>query len=291
MRYWQQGWDAIGLTRYGKPTLFEAINRQLDFIYAIISSSYAVGLASQTKAARWNAMAVLVGPLRIALVIDFHAIFFYELNHAMQHMSSWEYSAPAFAAWILFGDGFGKAIPPDLLGQSSKQRKVRLPTFFFFNFLFYTALCLFGVALSYLILVVADGFVNTRQYLGPGISIDVPFFFVVLGVSYFFGFGVGALVKKLSLYVPLMGLVFYFGAPFLFLLSGVYNSYVYMPSVVQNVMVWSPMLPVIEYSRFALDPGYFASESSLWYPFCLSFVFLFVFMVMDHSKSEPKEKD
>jgi hypothetical protein len=261
----------------------DEFDRKLDYVYAVISASRAVGLASVTKSVRWNSAAFLVTPLKIALVIDFHAVFFYELAHPMQHMSAWGFAAAAFSSWILFGDGFGKAIPQDISVQSFKQRKIPLPTFFFFNFLFYTTICAIGVILSYLILIFIGVFFNTGAFFGSGVSINVPFYLMILALSYFFGFGVGFFIKKLAIYVKAFNLVFYFGAPFLFLLSGVFNSYIYVPTFIQKVMLWSPMLPVIEFARVAFDPGYFASESTLWYPFCLSFVFLFVAMLMDHA--------
>lgn len=272
------------LLRHG--LLWSFIDRQLDFFYSIITATYAVGLTSLTRAARWNVASVALGPIKIAGIIDMHAVLFAEIMHPTQGMSPWSYAAGAFSVWFLFSDAFGKGIPAELAMQSFAERKISLPVFLLFNMFYYTWSTILAVLISVLPFYLLDPFFGSMALVrsSNNVGVDIPALLSFFALAFFFGFNLGALVKKLSKIFPPLSVLVYICIPPMFFLSGVYTSYVYMPDMVQDVMLFSPMLPVVEGCRHALDAGYWSAEATPWYPFALALACFLVVLLMDNIK-------
>ena len=61
---------------------------------------------------------------------------------------------------------------------------------------------------------------------------------------------------------------------FLFISSGIYDTYTSLPDVVRPIFVLNPAMTVIELGRRALAPGYPTGDLNVAYPVCVAFVLL-----------------
>jgi ABC-type polysaccharide/polyol phosphate export permease len=80
------------------------------------------------------------------------------------------------------------------------------------------------------------------------------------------GLGFGLLSEAICRVVPILQPFFHLFPWLIFLSSGIYFSIVNVPEQLAIVDVYNPVLHLVEYERYAFDPGYPIGLVSLWYP-------------------------
>jgi capsular polysaccharide transport system permease protein len=105
---------------------------------------------------------------------------------------------------------------------------------------------------------------------GDNIGIpNIPLTALILLIAAAMGFGIGLLVEAICRVVPLLDPVFHLMPYIMFISAGIYFSTATEPPVMAAIFVYSPILHLIEYERYAFNPGYPVGFVSLTYPaFC-----------------------
>lgn len=80
------------------------------------------------------------------------------------------------------------------------------------------------------------------------------------------GLGFGLLLAGLSRVLPVLDPFLHLLGFLVFLSSGLYYSSATTPPALAAIFLYNPMLHLIEYERYAFDPGYPIYLVSLWYP-------------------------
>jgi capsular polysaccharide transport system permease protein len=95
---------------------------------------------------------------------------------------------------------------------------------------------------------------------------DVVLTMSILLLAAMLGLGFGLLLGGLSRVVPAVDPLMHMFAFLVFLSSGLYYSSATAPLMMIKIFLFNPMLHLIEYERYAFDPGYPVYLVSLWYP-------------------------
>jgi ABC-type polysaccharide/polyol phosphate export permease len=102
---------------------------------------------------------------------------------------------------------------------------------------------------------------------GDNVSLpNIPLTALILVITAALSLGLGLVIGALCQAVPLIEPVAHI-LPYIMLLgSGLYFSITDIPRFMQEIMIWSPVLHLVEYERHAFDSGYPIGLVSLWYP-------------------------
>jgi len=117
-----------------------------------------------------------------------------------------------------------------------------------------------------------------------GINIDFPnipltaFIFLLAAMM---GLGLGLLVEGICRAAPIASPIFHLMPYILFMSAGIYFSIAIAPPVLQAIFVWSPVLQLVEYERYAFDPGYPINLVSLGYATICAAGMLFVGLALN----------
>jgi len=84
-------------------------------------------------------------------------------------------------------------------------------------------------------------------------------------VSGLLGQGVGLMLQAGRTQWPVIDAIMEVIMWFLFVTSGIYESYVDLPPQLAPIFSLNPMMGVIEYGRVALHPGYPVGALNIWY--------------------------
>jgi capsular polysaccharide transport system permease protein len=95
---------------------------------------------------------------------------------------------------------------------------------------------------------------------------DVPLTMLILMIAATMGLGLGMFVEGACRVMPILEPIFHILSYVLFLSSGIYFSLATSPIVAQHVLIYSPLLHLVEYERYAFFPGYPINLLSLSYP-------------------------
>lgn len=91
-------------------------------------------------------------------------------------------------------------------------------------------------------------------------------FGLVLIITAMLGLGMGLVIGGICRITPLLDPFLHILPWFLLIGSGIYGSIMSSPSYMQEILVWSPPIHLVEYGRHAFDTGYPVVLVNLWYP-------------------------
>jgi capsular polysaccharide transport system permease protein len=102
---------------------------------------------------------------------------------------------------------------------------------------------------------------------GDGIKFpDIPLTALLIFLTLAIAFGWGLLIEGIGRLVPLIAPITHFIPWLLFLSSGIYFSTATIPPQILAVDLFNPVLHLVEFERYAFDPGYPVYMVNLTYP-------------------------
>ena len=117
---------------------------------------------------------------------------------------------------------------------------------------------------------------------------NIPLSAVLILLTAAIGFGWGLLIEGLGRMVPLIEPVTHFIPWLLFLSSGIYFSTANLPPQILIVDLYNPMLHLLEFERYAFDPGYPVFLVNLTYPAICAAVLLLLGLALNrHIRRVP----
>lgn len=255
----------------------------LDFIINAIEVIHATLIFTLKKNYAVNPGTVLMTAARTLFLILAHVYMWYLLGHSFPPgIASYWWVTGGFSVWILTTTGFAKSHSKEYIGQWYNRNRIPFGAIFLKDALFEISSVIVSTVLSFIFLYL----LGQRQFYDSPISLDFTLIFALLVLAYLLGISLGAILD-------MIGEAFHVHAGFLhyamwpiFITSGVYNNFHSSPPAAQNVMVFNPVLHVIEYMRHAFDPQYSVEGLTLSYPVGLSLlgIFFYAWIMLHNSQ-------
>jgi capsular polysaccharide transport system permease protein len=111
------------------------------------------------------------------------------------------------------------------------------------------------------------GSVFVMIIFGDNIAVpNVPLTAFIMLLSAMLGFGWGLLGEGICRAVPALDPVFHVLPWLVFISCGIYFSIATTPQILASIFVYNPVLHLVEYERYAFEPGYPVTLVNLWYP-------------------------
>jgi len=201
-------------------------------------------------------------PLRLYAIIDAHVYLYWAINRTMPGTITYlDYNAAAFSLWTLFSAMTHKAVSPMLGAQFNLALNIRWVHLFMADFVWELAKVVLGLVLAY------GQFILFPQRSVSPVSLvpDVPLLLAMFVLIGCIGSGFGLVLAGAKKRWPVIEAGVEAIMWFLFVTSGIYDSYVQLPPIVADYFRFNPVMVVIESGRAAFDRGYPVGDLSLTY--------------------------
>jgi capsular polysaccharide transport system permease protein len=196
---------------------------------------------------------------RPSIVMVAHYFFFLAVRSTMPaHIPVETYVIAGFSVWFAFNTSYYAAIDAArwptgatlIPGVTPMHLRLARASWML---LFYLVLCLLAV-------------LPLRLY-GDDLQVpDLPLTVLIMTLAGTIGFGLGLVMERLILALPVIKVFEVILSWALFVSSGVYLAVATTPSIMDSVILYNPLLHLIEYERHAFDPGYPVLFVTLLYP-------------------------
>jgi ABC-type polysaccharide/polyol phosphate export permease len=219
--------------------------------------------------------------IRVYLVVMLHAFFYWAIDREMTDISYIDFNAAAFGLWTIIGQMEKKAVPSLFPLPSNIPLQIRWINLFIADLVWVTLKSALGISAVYLTFVLFPNPALT----GFAPHWDVPMIILLVILAGLFGAGIGMTLHAITVAVPALEGAAEVFAWFMFISSGIYDTYTTLPEIVRPIFVFNPAMTIIEMGRRALNPGYPTGDLTLTYPVCATFVLLIVgFLLNRHVK-------
>lgn len=253
------------------------INRVVDFI----ALEKALILRNIMLVARGNISRAFIGTVRLYVVVDAHIYLYWVLHRAMPGTISFlDYNTAAFAMWAIFSGMTHKAVSPSINAQFNIALNIRWINLFVADFVWELTKVLLALLLVYgqFLLFPARGIAQVGNL--PDIPLSLGLFLLAALI----GSGFGLVLNSAKRRWPVIDAVMEAAMWFLFVTSGIYESFVQLPPLIGEYFRLNPIMVVIEYGRVAFDPGYPVGDLNLMYPVTMATVLLTAGLLLRHSQ-------
>jgi ABC-type polysaccharide/polyol phosphate export permease len=257
-----------------------AITRGIDSVIAFIALEKMLVVRGIKMSAAGNISRAFISTVRLFIVINAHIYLYYVIKRPMPGTISFlDYNSTAFALWNVFSSMTHKAFSPAVGAPFNLALNIRWINLFIADFLWELTKALLAVAACYaMFLIFQERSIASVTHL-PNMPLVLAMF-VLIGVI---GGGFGLLLHSARLRWPVIDASMEAMMWFLFVTSGIYESFVALNPLIGDYYRWNPVMVVIEYSRKALDSGYPVGDLNLAYPVVMAGVFLAIGLMLRQS--------
>jgi ABC-type polysaccharide/polyol phosphate export permease len=254
--------------------------RAIDSVIGFIALERMLILRNIKIVAAGNISRAFIGTLRLFVVIDAHVYLYYMVQRAMPGTISFlDYNSTAFALWSIFSSMTHKAVSPAVANPFNLALNIRWVNLFIADLVWEITKALIAVLAVYAqFLMFPDRSIAPITH-SPNMLLLVETF-VLIGAI---GSGFGLVMHSARRRWPVVDATMEAMMWFLFVTSGIYESYVQLPSVIGDYYRWNPVMVVIEYGRQALDPGYPVGDLKMIYPVIMAGVLLVLGLLLRQS--------
>jgi ABC-type polysaccharide/polyol phosphate export permease len=245
--------------------------RGIDGVIGFVALERMLILRNVKIVAAGNISRAFIGTFRLFVVIDAHIYLYYFIQRTMPGTISFlNYNSTAFALWMIFGSMTHKAVSPALGAQFNLALNIRWINLFIADLVWELTKALLAVFAVYVqFLIFPDPSIAAITH-APNMPLLLETFLLIGAIGSGFGLVLHSARRKWPVIDATMEAMMWF----LFVTSGIYESYVQLPSVIGEYYRWNPVMVVIEYGRVALDPGYPVGDLNLAYPVLMAAVLL-----------------
>jgi capsular polysaccharide transport system permease protein len=252
--------------------LGQTIVRGLDNFIAFIALVRSIAIRNIKIIGNGDPTKSLMSLLRIVLVGNAHVWLFWTLGRQVPgNIPYTVFYIMGYGTWSFFALVQRCSPPPALLHHYSKNLDHKWIHLYIAAISWECCKVLLAVTLS-----IGFYWVFPVRFLGPLPRFpNIPLLFCTYAISTVLGVGFGLFFDSLKQRVPLMEMIHepLFWA--MFVLSGVYGSYILLPAEMAEYIWYLPSVPLIEFSRKAMVPGYPTGDLSLWYSAACALALLF----------------
>jgi ABC-type polysaccharide/polyol phosphate export permease len=218
--------------------------------------------------ARGDLLKAFSDSIRIYAVIIAHVWLYWAINRGMPAAISFlDYNAAAFAMWQIFSNMTHKGTPSTMGLAANVPLRVRWIHLFVADFVWTTLKVVIGLCATYATFLLFPASYLTGVIVAPNLPL-LAALFLVAGLL---GSGFGMILQAVRTRWPVIDAVLEVVMWFLFVTSGIYESFVQLPPAIAGYFSYNPMMAVIEYGRYALNRGYPVGSLDLAYPVTVAF--------------------
>lgn len=264
------------------PSGLRALLRGIDSAIAFIALEKMLIVRGIRIVATGKVSRAFISTVRLFVVINAHIYLYYAIKREMPGTISYlEYNASAFALWNIFSSMSHKVVAPSVGAQFNLALNIRWANLFIADFIWEITKAVLAVLAVYTLFLIFPDRSITRTPQMP----DVPLLmgmFVLIGIM---GSGFGLMLYSARRKWPVIDASMEAMMWFLFVTSGIYESYVLLQPAIGDYYRWNPVMVVIEYSRVALNPGYPVGDLNLAYPIAVAGALLGTGLLLRRSRS------
>jgi ABC-type polysaccharide/polyol phosphate export permease len=267
------------------PMAMRMLLRGIDSAIGFIALERMLILRNIKIVAAGNISRAFISTFRLFVVIDAHVYLYYVIQRTMPGTISFlDYNSSAFALWSIFGSMTHKAVSPALGAHYNLALNVRWINLFIADLVWEITKALLAVSAVYVqFLVFTDLSVAPITHT-PNMPLLLATFLLIGAI----GSGFGLVLHSARRRWPIIDATMEAMMWFLFVTSGIYESYVQLPAVIGEYYRWNPVMVVIEYGRLAMDPGYPVGDLDLAYPVIIAVVLLALGLLLRQSDARGK---
>ena len=259
--------------------------RSLDALIAFIGLEKALILRNVRIIGGHNISRAFISCVRLYVVIDAHVYLYRVINRSMPGTISFlDYNAAGFALWAVFSAMTHKAVSPMIGAPFNVALHIRWIHLFVADFVWELVKVVLALILVYGQFVVFPARAISQVNAVP----NIPLLLAMLLLVGLIGSGFGLILNSTRKRWPVIDATIEAAMWFLFVTSGIYESYVQLPPVIGDYFRLNPVMVVIEYARVAFDKGYPVGDLNLLYPTLTAFLLVGGGLLLrDRSKAAP----
>ncbi len=255
----------------------DELTHPVDALLAFIALEKALILRNVRIVAGKNISRAFIGTVRLFVVIDAHIYLYWAINRQMPGTISFlDYNAGGFALWTVFGSMTHKAVSPALGAPFNAALNIRWINQFVADYVWELTKVLLALALVYGQFIVFPARSISQVNGLP----NLPLLLSMLTLVGLLGSGLGLVLSSARKRWPVIDATIEAAMWFLFVTSGIYESYVQLPPLIGDYFRLNPVMVIIEYSRVAFDSGYPVGDLNLLYPIVTTVILLAVGLLL-----------
>jgi ABC-type polysaccharide/polyol phosphate export permease len=233
----------------------------LDSFIEFIALERALILRTAKMQSQGNLIRAFTDSFSVYVVIMAHVWLYWATDRSMPAGISYlDFNISAFTIWPIFSR-MSHAIRPSMLA-ANVQLRIRWINTLIADCTWIVAKALVGMGAVYGTFVLFPA-----PYLtGINSTPNVMFLLALTLLAALFGAGFGMVVQVAKTFWPLIEAVMEVVTWLMFVTSGIYEAYSMLPPQIAMIYSFNPMMTVVEWSRYSLDPGYPVNGLDLSYP-------------------------
>jgi ABC-type polysaccharide/polyol phosphate export permease len=255
----------------------------LDRFIAFLAFERFLVIRGMGISSKGNLGKAFAGSVRLYVIVTAHVYLFWAMGrHLPAGISYLDYCAAAFVMWRSFASMAQRAAPTTISHASNAPMRIRWINLFLADFVFETVKILIGVGAIYVQYLLFPAPHLTGTIKMPNMPLLLSLFLLAALLGNGFGLVLQATRKRWpTIDAGLDALMW-----LLFISSGIYESFVDLPPILADYFRFNPLMPIIEYGRFALDRGYPVETLTLAYPLSVAFGLVALGLLLRRRRSE-----
>jgi ABC-type polysaccharide/polyol phosphate export permease len=242
--------------------------RLLDAFIAFVALERVLIIRGVALSSRGNLMKAFSDSIRIYAVVISHMWLYWVINRGMPAGISYlAYNAAAFGMWQVFSNMVHKGTPTSIGLGANVPLQIRWIHLFIADLIWVTLKVVLGLAALYATFIIFPAPNLTGDITLPNLPL-LGWLFLLAGLL---GSGLGMLLQISAANFPVIDAILEVLMWFLFVTSGIYESFVQLTPYVRDYFSLNPIMSVIEYGRVALYAGYPVDTLTLAYPTVFAF--------------------
>jgi ABC-type polysaccharide/polyol phosphate export permease len=218
--------------------------------------------------------------IRTYVVILAHAWFYMLITRAMPGSISYlDFNTGAFGVWLLFTQMIHRGAPTFVHLPSNIPLRIRWINLFLADVVWISMKIILAMVACYVTFILFPWPALTGEIKAPA---DIPLFLGLFLIAAMLGAGWGLLLQAAKTALPVLDAVMETIIWFMFISSGLYDTYSQLPQIVRPIFQLNPVMTVVEYSRVVLHPGYPIGDLNLAYPVVVACVMIALGLMINH---------
>lgn len=263
------------------PAWLTELRYWLDSLVAFIALEQAIILRNVRMVAGKNISRAFISCVRLYVIIDAHVYLYWVINRAMPGTISFlDYNAAAFALWQIFSTMTHRSVSPMIGATFNLTLNIRWINLFVADFVWESSKVILA-----LVIVYGQFVLFPARSISPVNALpNIPLLLGLFLVAGLIGSGFGLILTSAKRRWPIVDATMEAMMWFLFVTSGIYDSYVQLPPIVGDYFRFNPVMVVIEYARVAFDKGYPVGDLNLVYPVIVALGLVALGLLLRHDR-------
>jgi capsular polysaccharide transport system permease protein len=251
------------------PVAISHLDVGLDFLYHFLVVVRATIIMNTKRLLRTNKKTFFAVFAKVTVMIILHVYIFSILNRFIPpSISVYGFSLGGFCMWLTFTTAVGRSSSDEFMAPMYVKNRINFAAVFFADM----CMDLYSVVAAAVVSYLYFYLLGDMSYMDVPIELNVLYFGGLMVLAYGLGISIGSLINVIGYILPIRENLTHIGMIVGFVTSSVYNAFEVVPAMAKDVVVFNPVLHVVEFGRMALSPQYSTLQLTLWYPIAFTVV-------------------